>query len=134
QFRKLPRRERFLLCFSALPLLTVALLSMRQRIEPNWPAAFYPAGMILLAGWATHCVRFDNLMDHFRSWFYPCVGIGGSFAVATYALPSLIVPLGIDGTKLDPTPRLRGWKELGTQAAEARQTIPELRHSLVISA
>jgi undecaprenyl-diphosphatase len=134
QFFKLGRREQYLLCFSALPLLMVALLSMRQHIEPNWPAAFYPAAMILLAGWATSHFQFNNLMDVFRRSFYPGVGLGGLFAAATYALPFLIVPLGIDGSKLDPTPRLRGWDELGSQVSQVRSEVPELKDSLVISA
>jgi len=133
-FWRMERREQYLLCLSAMPLLLVAILSMRQQIDPNWPAAFYPAAVILLAGWATQHFNLGSLMDMFRRWFYPGVGMGGTFAAATYALPFLIVPLGIDGSKLDPTPRLRGWKELGQQAAETRSEIPELRDALVISA
>ena len=133
-FWKLERREKYLLCLSALPLLLVAILSLRQRIEPNWPAAFYPAAVVLLAGWVTQHFRFNGFMDLFRRSFYPGVAMGGTFALATYALPFLIGPLGIDGSKLDPTPRLRGWQELGRQAANARNEIPELHESLVISA
>ena len=49
-FLRLRRRERFLLCFSGLPLAGVFVLSAVQRVEPNWPASFYLAGVVLLVG------------------------------------------------------------------------------------
>lgn len=36
------RRVRFLWCFSAAPLAGVLLISLTQRINPNWPLVFYP--------------------------------------------------------------------------------------------
>ena len=51
-FWRLDRRERFLVCFSGLPMLGVVGLSLLRRVQPNWPAGFYPAGIVLVVGWA----------------------------------------------------------------------------------
>lgn len=45
-------RVLMLVVFGFWPLLGVLGLSLWQPVNPNWPAVFYPAGMVLLAAWA----------------------------------------------------------------------------------
>ncbi len=48
--RTADRRTKFLVVFSVLPLLGASCLAMKQRVEPNWAAPAYLAGVILAVG------------------------------------------------------------------------------------
>ena len=50
-WRQLQRQDRFLLLFSAPALIAFLILSLRQQINPNWPAVFYVPAFILAAAW-----------------------------------------------------------------------------------
>jgi 4-amino-4-deoxy-L-arabinose transferase-like glycosyltransferase len=133
-FRALAPEQRFLFMFSVPALAVFTLLSFHQGINPNWPAVFYPSGMILLAAWG--CAGFDLRpgVDDLRRFFIPAVKVGAGFAVLTYALPLLIQVLSLTGTGIDPTSRLQGWKELGTNADQVMQGVPRPDKTLVIAA
>jgi len=122
-FRSLDRRAIYLLCFSFLPLIGVFALSFRQRIEPNWPAAFYPAAMVLLAAWGCGVVSAGPLMDSWRPWFKKGVIVGAVMALLTYALPFWAGSApGPWAQKL--VDRLQGWRQLGLEAGKAFGEVP----------
>lgn len=114
-FRKLHRREVFLVCFSVLPLLGIWVLSFKQRLEPNWPAPFYAAGMILTVGWMLHRFQFAGWPVARPFFFKRVVWAGAILVTFTYSLPFTIPALGLSGSAVDPFIRLRGWSELGSQ-------------------
>ena len=115
-FRRLGRRDQYLLCLSALPMLLVLGLSFKQRLELNWPAPFFTAAMVLVAAWGLGHFQLPALR------LSPSVGrlrhaaiVGAVFLAGTYALPVALTLLGMNGSKLDVLARLRGWEELGQQ-------------------
>ena len=87
RFRAQDRSVRYLLTFSVVPLLGVLVLSLRQRVEANWPAAFYPAAMVLLAAWGCGNVSAGPRLDSWRPYFKKAVMVGAAMVLLTYALP-----------------------------------------------
>jgi len=132
-FRRLGRKERFLLCFGGLPLFGVLGLSLLQRVQPNWPASFYAAGVVLLAAWAMGFVALGSWIGRLRRLFVPGLAVGAFFCVVTHALPFVLPLLGLHGSPLDPTIRLRGWRQLGLQAAGQLAEFPCPDTTLVVA-
>ncbi|PQO43534.1 ArnT family glycosyltransferase [Blastopirellula marina] len=111
--RSLDRRAQYLLCFSAVPLTLIVLLSLKQRIELNWPAPVFPAGIILCVGWALQKAEIPFPLAAGAFHLRRAVVAGAVFTLATYALPFALGMFGLVGSKVDPIVRLRGWEELG---------------------
>jgi len=121
-FKSLDRRTLYLLCFSFAPLAAVALLSFRQRIQPNWPAAVYPAGMILLAAWGCGNISVPRL-DSWRPFFRKGVFLGVLMALLTYALP--FYASAAPGPWADRlVARLQGWRQFGIDAGGSLRVVP----------
>lgn len=116
-FRTLADRDLFLLLFGAVPLVVFVLMSLRQRMNPNWPSVYYQTSLVLLAAWGTRSRREWKI-------FSKGVMVAGVMAALTYALPWLVMATGLEGGKLDLTRRMRGWKELARQVGEARREFP----------
>jgi undecaprenyl-diphosphatase len=133
-YPRLGRRERYLLCFSAVPLAGVLGLSAFRHVEPNWPAAFYTAAISLVAGWGTGGFNVGPIVDRWRRWFVPGVGVGAVFCVGVYAMPFVLPVVGLSGTKFDLTVRLRGWRELAQQMDEELSRLEHADHALIITA
>ena len=110
-----------MICFSLFPLVGVLGLSLLQRVQPNWPAAFYPAGILLLCGWALG--QTTGIADR---WVRPlhlrrALVVGCVCMLATYAVPWLP---GVSGSRLDPVVRLRGWSQLGSEVGRRFERMP----------
>ncbi len=121
QFPKLSDAERYLLCFSGVPLVGIIILSATRRLEPNWPAACYPAGVILttavLLGRSTLTDLFkDRTRLMKRSW-----QTGLAFSIATYAAITIVPLSPLAGSPVDITTRLRGWKQLAARFDELQK-------------
>ncbi len=112
KIRRQNRNVRYLVIFSVVSLLAFVLMSFRQSINPNWPAAFYPAGIILLSAWGCGAVSCGAKLDRWQKLYRPGLMIGAALTILGYALPFVIVATDLGGGKLDPTRRLRGWHEL----------------------
>jgi undecaprenyl-diphosphatase len=130
---RLGRRERYLLCFSAVPLAGVLCLAAFRHVEPNWPAAFYTAAIALAAGWGTGCFDTGPIVDRWRRWFVPGVGVGAAFCIVVYAMPFVLPAVGLSGTPLDPTVRLRGWHQLAQQVDQELARLPQADRALIIT-
>jgi len=130
--KSLDRRALYLLCFSFVPLLGVAALSLRQRIEPNWPAALYPAGMILLAAWGCGNISAGSKLDFWRPYFKKGVIVGVVMALLTYALPfwAEAAPGPWAGRLVA---RLQGWHELGVEAGSAMGGVPRPQSTFILT-
>ena len=133
QFRQTGRRVRYLLLFSAIPLVVFILMSFRQRINPNWPAVFYLAGIILPAAWACGAVDCRNRLAGWRKWYLPGVLLGAVMVVLTYGMTFALPLLNLDGSKLDPVIRLRGWQDLTSQVETIRDQLPDKTNTLIVS-
>ena len=120
-FARLGRRERFLICFSGVPMVGVLCLALTRRVQPNWPAAFYAAGVVLVVGWALGKVpSFRPLRDGQRS-LRIALAVGMLFTLFTYLAP---FGWGLQGSKLDPVVRLRGWRRLGEEMGARFDQMP----------
>lgn len=132
--RRLAPRERYLVAFSALPLLGVAILSFLQRVQPNWPAPFYVSGLILVVAWGLAEIQITKRIAGWRKAFAPAMCLGLATCVLTYAMPFAIDWLGLTGGRLDPTVRLRGWRELAMDLELELQQFPDPEKTLFIAA
>lgn len=127
------RKVRFLLVFSIVPLLVFVLMSLRQRINPNWPAAFYPAGIVLFAAWAFGPVFAGTWLKEWRKFSRSGIGIGTAFAVLTYAIPFVLMAVGMDGGPLDPAARMKGWQQFGKDVGALLDSQPQKGRTLLIA-
>jgi 4-amino-4-deoxy-L-arabinose transferase-like glycosyltransferase len=127
-------RLRFLWWMSAPMVLFFALFSLKNGGgEPNWPITGYLAGMVLAAGWFERAVFTQRRRDlvvastlavalglgltvvvHHTEWLHPALELATGPPTPDHPLPI---------RRLDPTCRLRGWKELA-------QTLDTLRDQL----
>ncbi|MGO9372216.1 MAG: ArnT family glycosyltransferase [Syntrophobacteraceae bacterium] len=132
RFRSQDRRVLYLLCFSLVPMLPVLALSLRQRIEANWPAAFYPAGMILLAAWGCGNIPAGLRLDSWRPYFKKAVMVGAVMALLTYALP--FWASAAPGHWADHlVARAQGWRQLGLQAGRALGDVPRPESTFMLT-
>jgi 4-amino-4-deoxy-L-arabinose transferase-like glycosyltransferase len=130
RFTRLDRRERFLVCFSGIPLCGVLLLSLKQRLEPNWPAPFFITGVVLVVGTLlNHCPVLAARGDGEKK-LRRAIAVGAVFTLATYLVAWGV---GLQGTKLDPAVRLRGWRELGERVSTQWAEVPRPEQTLLIS-
>lgn len=104
----------FVWIMSVPPLTGITALALRQEINPNWPAAFYIGGMLLLAGWLH--ARPGGARSLTKA-----IWISGA-ALSTLACLTavLIGPLGLEGSRLDFTKRANGWIEFARQTDAVR--------------
>ena len=132
RFRTQDRRVLYLLCFSLVPLLPVLVLSLKQRIEPNWPAAFYPAGMILLAAWGCGNVSAGSGLDSWRPYFKKGVMVGAIMALLTYALPFWAGAAPFPWAER-LVARVQGWGQLGLQAGRVLGQVPRAETTFILT-
>ena len=127
-----------------LPLVAVFILSLKQRINANWPAPFYISLSILMGLWLGRFFHYEpaSICQQCKKAFRPAIAFGLILVTILYALPFIFVHTSLSGSKLDPTVRLRGWKQLAREAdvllsemagqgrcfvvARRRQTVSEL--------
>jgi hypothetical protein len=132
-FRRQPRAVRWLLLLSIVPLLVVAMMSLRQRINANWPAAFYPAGLALVAAWALGEVSCGKTVDRLRRFFVPGVGVGALFFVLTYGLIFGIQWTPMGGSRQDPLARLTGWRHFGEEIGYVVNGLPNGKKTFLLT-
>lgn len=117
--KSLNRQEQFLLCFSFAPLMGVVALSLKQRLEPNWPAAFYPAAFVLIAACFCRVSEFSQRLNISR-WVTKASVVNAAICTTLFYVTSISLPYtSMAGSSIDFTSRLRGWSELAREV-EAR--------------
>lgn len=128
-----PREVRFLLVFSAPAFVVVALLALRQEINPNWPAAFHIAAFVLAAGVLSGSSNGVAPSPRSARWWQACLVIGAVFVAAAYLGPVVIRGGGLVGHgRIDAFFRLRGWGEAGQQAGRFLGSVPRPGQTLVL--
>ena len=128
RFSALTRQEKYLLAFSAPGLLGFFGLSFIQSINPNWPAVFYLAGMILLAARLAGGSRRQP-----DQWFLRGIVLGVVLTLVAYSLPLLVEYAGLPLGKKDPSKRIRGWSGYGAKIAQTIEQQPRPDQTLIIS-
>ncbi|MBI1249501.1 phospholipid carrier-dependent glycosyltransferase [bacterium] len=134
-FFQLGRRERYLLCMSMLPLMLVLGLSLKQRLELNWPAPFFSAGIVLATAWALGHVPMPKFWLKPAAWRLKYAAIVGGVCVAcTYAMPFLLSPLGLNASPVDAIVRMRGWEDLGSEVGLRMQERHVRSREMIVTA
>ncbi|HCN29376.1 MAG TPA: hypothetical protein DIT64_11610 [Verrucomicrobiales bacterium] len=127
-WRALGSRERYLLVFSVLPLLGFLLLSLRQRINPNWPAVFYVPLFILAAAWLEGRLPFPP-RSAWKKW---SLRVAGSVTALLHLALLVIFLTDLKGHK--KLVEMQGWHETGSQAGAFLDDIPNPRRAFVLVA
>lgn len=128
-WRQLGRRELYLLWMSILPLVGVMLLSFKQRVEPNWPAPFYAAAIVLLVGYLLEG-RLGTVQTRTRpTWLLRAAVVGAIFLLGAYLAP---FASSLAGSRFDPTVRLRGWRELATAVDQQRKLATDTERTFLL--
>jgi len=126
QWPRMDRRARFLLVFSVPPLVVFLLLSLRQAINPNWPAVYYLPAFILAAAWMQGALAF-TAPAFWRRW---SLRVGGAFVLVLHlALPMVFLTQLKTHKKLAD---LRGWEEAGQQAGACLDKVPRPNVTFVL--
>lgn len=123
----LARPALFLLMASAPALACFALLALRQRINPNWPAVFFVPALVLAAAWM--CGRLPTRAH--PGWQRWSVRVGGALVVILHV--ALVVALSTDLKSLDRLASLRGWREAGEQAQRFLDQVPRKGETFVMA-
>jgi undecaprenyl-diphosphatase len=132
-WKRQKRAVRYLLIFGAVPLLAILLLSLRQRVQGNWPAAFYLAGALLLAAWGIGEISCKCAVDRLRFLYKPGIAVGAVLTVLTYLMPFYLPVSPLGGGPKDPTTRVRGWGELGQRVGAFLEASPNREKTFVLA-
>ncbi len=134
QFRRLSSRGRYLAVFGAVPIVVIYLMSLRQVMQPNWPAVYYLPGFLLLAGWFSGEEPLPKMPAGLKKWKKPALAVGFCLVAFVMIYPLALGPLGYAGDKhLDPLHRQRGWKEAGTAVGELLTQVPNPEKTFVVA-
>ncbi len=129
------RKIAYLLSFSFFPIIPVIFLSFKQRVNANWPAPFYIAGFVLIGAYICEKIfkEKSKILDK-KIVITTVFLVGFIFTIFTYSIPWSINFLGIKGTKIDPTIRIRGWKELAKEAYQVLKPLSKEHPGIFILA
>jgi hypothetical protein len=133
-WRKLASRERFLTMLGAVPLAVMMLMTLRQRLNGNWAAAFYPAAIVLATGCALSGDKnkvFER-WPFFRKWFNAGLWVAVGTTVFVYAMPFVLSNMGLVGSRWDAYARFRGWKDFAQSVEKTREMLPELDAPIIV--
>lgn len=109
RWRVLNDREFYLVAFSLPGLLFVALMTLRQHVNENWPAVYY-VGAFVLAGGIGSAV-----------WQSRALWVGGAITAVLHLVLPLSNALGIHIDKLS---EMRGWSTTGQAIGERLDKVP----------
>ncbi|MCX7003156.1 MAG: glycosyltransferase family 39 protein [bacterium] len=118
-----PPAARFLAVFSIVPLAGIMLLSLRQRILPNWPAVFYLAGCILAAAAVSGAFAIRTRAALLARAFPWALAVGAVEITGTLLVVAVIGLTGWGERLLEK--ELSGWRTLGAAVHAAAQTLPK---------
>ncbi len=134
RFKKIPTPARFLAFLGPLALLGVILLSLKQKVNANWPAPFYLAGTVIVSAWAYNFIPTPKGISKLKKLFWPGIWLGALMAAILYSAPYMFNYTSLGKKFPDPTYRLRGWKELGHIADLQLSKLPNRKKTFIIAA
>lgn len=110
------KRDNLLLlsCFSLPVFLFFLLISLRSKVEANWPAMGYLSAMVLLSGFLFAIEKKRKRIALLLLIFVTSL----SFTILAHSFP-LLPP------KIKPINWLYGWEELGGEVSRLKKKMPE---------
>ncbi|WP_395738271.1 ArnT family glycosyltransferase [Prosthecobacter sp.] len=150
QRKQLTRPMRFVLLASAPGLACFALLALRQRINPNWPAVFFVPAFILAAAWLRGMAPFVAhpgwerwSLRIGRTLTYTCyilliglISAPDSFWDAAFQFSRSRFGDQFTDKALGSIHKLEdmlGWREAGIEAQEFFDLLPEPENTFVMA-
>jgi len=127
QRKTLTRPLLFVTLASAPALACFALLALRQRINPNWPAAFFVPAFILAAAWLRGAAPF-KAQPVWERW---SLRVGGALVLIVHL--ALVIIFSTDLKGIDKLSSLRGWNEAGIEAQEYLDLVPDKENTFVMA-
>ena len=123
--RAISVRLRFLIVFCGVPLLLGLTAALFQKVQPNWLAVAYLAGVPMTAAWFAKRIDWFPVSDLWRTRLF-WIGIGLGFAIGAYFY---LAPIGFrlagaEGHKLDPQRRFLGSNRIAAAVQEVRESVP----------
>lgn len=111
--------------FGVIGLIVMSLLTYRQRINPNWPAAFLPASLALILLWA-------NASALRMVWFKRGIWVAGFLSLGAMIFLSLLEPLAPQLAKLGLPPQKRGWQGYPEMVQQTVQQFPQAEQIIFV--
>lgn len=110
----------FCVCFS-IPIFVFFLLkSIQGKVQANWAAPAYIPFLFLIA------YAFEKKL--YKKLIISSITVAFVFTALTYAVPFFNLP-----AKLDPSSRLKGWKELGNKVSEVKRELEKVGNVVIFS-
>jgi 4-amino-4-deoxy-L-arabinose transferase-like glycosyltransferase len=131
-WRRLGERERYLWLFSGPGLLVMIVLSLRQRVNANWPAVFFPAGLLLLSGWIAGHFITGTGFDRWRRATAAALIVAGISFGSIYVGATALSLGWAPSPKIDPLRRLRGWSQLAADVDSTLRSLPVTDRTILI--
>lgn len=125
--RQISRAALFLMVASVPALVCFALLSLRQRINPNWPAAFFVPAFVLAAAWMRGLVAERPA----PVWKWLSLAVGGTLVLLAHV--GLVVVFTTDLKGLKKLADIRGWREAGIEAQKFLDRVPRPEKTFVMA-
>lgn len=110
----------FLISFSMPVFLFFLIKSLHGKVQANWAMTAYIPFLLIIS------YSFDKKL--YRKIIISSIILAVIFAILSYAVPYLNLP-----TKIDPSSRLKGWKELGIKVSEIKNQLEENAKVLIFS-
>ena len=131
--RNIETRLRFLLVFCGVPLALILVAAMFQKVQPNWPAVVYVAGIPMVAAWFSQAIDWFPVRDKTRTLLFR-IGISLGFALCAffYLGPVVFSLTGNEGHRADPNRRLIGSDRLAAAVQEVRERVPGWENHFVV--
>ncbi|NNE93785.1 MAG: glycosyltransferase family 39 protein, partial [Verrucomicrobiales bacterium] len=138
KFKTLDTRQRFLAIFGFLPILFMTAMSLRQVMQPNWPAVFHISALVFIGGWFGNAFELGKMRDSWRrKWCKPALILGFSMAILPILLPPIMKAAGQAGHRmLDPARRTLGFQELASELEKIRRDpskIPNPEETFIVA-
>ncbi len=110
----------FLIAFSASVFIFFLLKSIHGKVQANWAMPAYIPFLIVLA--------YALIQRIYKKLIISAILIAFIFTFISYALPYLNLP-----EKIDPSARLKGWKELGEKVSEIKKELEKSGKVVIFS-
>jgi undecaprenyl-diphosphatase len=124
--------DRRLLLWFSVPVIGFFLLkSLQGKVQANWALPGYLSGTVALAGVLAAALGSRGAQPGGRAWKILTVSaLVLSLLVTTVAYYPSVLKLP---PKLDPTARLRGWRELGREVSKVKEELGNDAKVVIIS-
>ncbi len=124
----LSRAALFVMIACVPGLVLFALLSLRQRINPNWPAAFFVPAFVLVAAWMRGLLPGPSASPGWQKW---SLRVGGTLVLLVHI--GLVVVFSTDLKGLKKLADIRGWREAGIEAQKFLDQVPQPQKTFVMA-